>query len=250
MQIPLDNWGTYADSGTLTCASFSETCSTGSSPSNFDPGEDNVMGSEANSSISDIRGSASSSATIEAVNSGLNSIVLRGQATGAANGIALTFAAGIDAYTYTGIDPITLVIDATLTGTISNPSGSGFNDISGFIALISPNQIDGFGTINLSGFFGEGIFPIDSTYLNLDATGSDSAFVSIDLNQGDSFYLYSTLSVGGAAGGSSSSMNSLRYTFSSTDGLISSSSAVVPVPAAVWLFGSALLGLAGVRRKA
>ncbi len=249
-QAALDNWGTYSSASTSTCASFSDTCSVGTGPSDFAFGGDNVMGSESSVSINDGRGSSFASATVDAVTNELNTTVLRGQASGNANGIATAFAAGIDGYTYTGADPITLVITATLTGTISNPSNSSFNDIDGFIALIDEFQLDGMGTINLSGFFGEGIFPIDQANLSLDASGSDSAFVSIDLQQGDTFYLYSTLSVGGANGGNSSSMNSLRYDFSSTDNLVSSSiaAAPVPVPAAAWLMGSALLGLFGASR--
>ncbi|MFK8030086.1 MAG: hypothetical protein AB8G18_07585 [Gammaproteobacteria bacterium] len=247
----LDNWGTYASASTSTCASFSDTCSVGTGPAEFAFGPDNVMGSTSDAAISDVRGSAFASSTLEAVNSDLNTVVLRAQASGNANGISSGFAAGIDAYTYTGTDPITLVINATLTGSVNNPSNSAFNDISGYIALIPEFQLDGMGTIDLSGFFGEGIFPIDDASMFLNATGSDTAFVSIDLQQGDSFYLYSTLSLGGANGGNTESMNSLRYVFSTTDGLVSSSeAAVVPVPAAVWLMGSALLGLFGMRRKA
>lgn len=239
-------WGTGASSNTSACASFSATCSTGTS-GNFGPYIDNVEGASTSSSISDSRGAAEAHATM--INeSGIEMIHLKGQAASNTDGIAKASSWGLNTYTYAGAST-TITLDINLTGMLSNP-GSAFTNIEADVYIINPNDLFGMPFTNISAFFGEGVFPITQTSVSIgDAlTTSATDSLSITLNDGDEFAVWALLYIGGGNGGQVQAMNSLDLTFSNNTGL-SSPASVVPVPAAIWLFASGLLGLVGIARR-
>lgn len=242
-------WGTGAESYTSTCASFSATCSTGTSPSSFSPTVDNVSGATSSSSISDVRGASEAHATI--INSsGIEMVHLAGQA--GAGQIAQASAWGLNTYTYSGANT-SITLDIDLTGSLSN-AGSAFTKISADIYIIDPNDIDSFPTTDLRGNFGEGIPPIAHTELEIIANTAGVVSITDSLNlslaNGDEFSIWALLYVGAGDNGQVQAMNSLDLSFSNNAGLTSVASvSAVPVPAAVWLFGSGLLGLVGVARR-
>ncbi len=236
-------WGTGASSGTSTCASFSTTCSTGTSPRDFGPYIDNESGATASSSISDGRGAAEAHASFLGT-SGIEMVHLRGQASSNTGGIAQASAWGLNTYTYTGADT-NITLDIDLTGSLSNPADSAFTRIRADIYVIDPSNLDGMPFTNISGFLGEGVFPIAETSVSIGGSGSDTGSLNLNLTDGAEFSIWAILFVGAGNGESVQAMNSLDLTFSNNAGLVSA----VPLPAAVWLFGSGLFGLIAVARR-
>lgn len=241
-------WGTGASSSTSDCvATGTSTCNVGTNGS-FGPYVDNVDGATASSSFSDGRGAAEAHASI-IDDSGIEMVHLRGQADSNSNGIAHASAWGLNTYTYTGANT-TITLDIDLTGTLNNASGSSFTNISADIYVIDPADLNGMPFTDLSGSFGEGIFPIAETSVSIGGSDPATDSLSLTLNNGDEFSIWAILFVDAGNGDSAQAMNSLDLTFSSNTGLVSTAQvSAVPVPAAVWLFGSGLLGLIAVARR-
>ena len=250
----VDQWGTGASSSVRTCASFSATCSTSTGPSTFGPYEDNLFSSASTSSATSTLGDGTGTSQI--VNtSGINTIRLTGYGQGAAKnpgpgGVGRGSSWGLLGYTYNGPGE-TLELDINLDGTISNPLNSGFNDISASVFIVDADEwednLGGF-TTDASGFFGEGIFPIAELYLDLTATGSTDGSIFLGVSPGDSFYIWATMTVGGAAGGFSNSLSSLDMAFIDNSNLIANGTPV-PVPAAAWLLLSGLIAVPRIRKS-
>lgn len=251
----LDQWGTGASSVTLACASFSTTCSTGTSPVIGGDYEDNLFTSFSTSSVSTAQGSGMGTSQIVDT-SGIDTIKLTGQAQGTAKtsgnvgGIGDGEAWGLIGYTYNG-PGATISLDVNLSGTVSNPIGSGFSEIVASVYIIDPLDweftLGGFST-DASGYFGEGLFPIAEAFVSLEESGIDSDSIELMLETGDSFYVWAFMNVGAGAGGTSSSLNSLDMSFSDNSNLIANSSAV-PLPAAAWLLFSGMFALLGFRKN-
>lgn len=229
--------------------------------------DDSNVGGGASSSISGVQGSGSANATFVSLGAGLSTFKLTGTATGSVTGdngnggFANVAARAVDGYTYNGAGPLALTLTLDLTGSLSWPTSGADSNLDGIFAemhvFTNPFDISfindslSFGEVDLSGCFGECFTPEDSAYasiINPTANGSASDTIDLLLNPGDSFYLYGSLGMGGAGGGTASSLNSFDVVFSSTQGLTSTSA--IPVPAAAWLFGSALLGMfAAIRNR-
>jgi len=192
--------------------------------------------------------------------------------------VILSDGLGIGATTTSGLT--TTVADAGLTpdGVISFNGGVGSFTVSVVTGVsdpvIGPGQID-LNSINVSGGSGNllirltdtdytGAFPSYTTNFGGTTTGSvDFNFLQDGGNGefgGTSFFNPAVVS-GGAFSGSSTNAIGAGSPYSLTilaqithigTGQISSFDAhlvPVPVPAAVWLFGSGLLGLAGIARR-
>ena len=242
------SWGTGASSSTSACVATTSTCNVGTA-GNFGPYVDNVDTATASSSISDTRGAAEAHASLNNT-SGIEMVRLRGQAASNTGGITHASAWGLNTYTYTGAGA-TVSLDINLTGAFSNPEGSSFTKLEADIYVIHPDDISGVPFTNLSGLFGEGIFPIAETSVSIsdNVTTADSDSLSITLTNGDEFSIWAILFVDAADGAQVHSMNSLNMNFSDNTGLTSAGVSAVPVPAAVWLFGSGLLGMIAVARR-
>lgn len=266
MAVPT-GYGTYADSITLKC--ITNGCSGGGlGTGNFNVDE-GVFGTHAGASVLDVEGQAEAAGDLVNIAPGLNTIELTGQAVGDVagsngnGGATQSSAAALDGYIYSGVDT-DLYITATLTGTFTPPTSGSDSNLDGIFgtlylftnsAAISEinSEVDSYPyeSIYLN-CLGECYEPDDQVDLFISDGGSaleGDIYLPL-LEAGDSFYLYATLGLGGAGGGSAVSLSSFDVSFSSTTGLESLSAAsAVPVPAAVWLFGSGLLGLAGVARR-
>ncbi|MBT8446457.1 MAG: hypothetical protein KJO38_04865 [Gammaproteobacteria bacterium] len=80
-------------------------------------------------------------------------------------------------------------------------------------------------------------------------SGFDTETVNFTLNPGDVVYVFAQLAAKGENGGISDATSTLTVTFGPGDPVQLLSATVVPVPAAVWLFGPAVLTLAGIGRR-
>jgi hypothetical protein len=93
---------------------------------------------------------------------------------------------------------------------------------------------------------------LGSAYSQLDETGEASESFTFTINPGDFFTVISTLTTSVGQMSEADAYNSLSMSFSDPTGLIpqsTPSTTTVPLPAAVWLFGTGLLGLFSIRRK-
>jgi len=85
----------------------------------------------------------------------------------------------------------------------------------------------------------------------LGATGSDLLSVTFNVSDGDSIFIWASLIANGVRGGIADAFNTMTLAFDDPSGFTPQLGQVnpVPLPAALWLFGSALLGLAGFGRR-
>lgn len=219
--------------------------------------DDNYMGSSADAVASSALGSAEAHATLVgngSINTNLNTAVLRGRADASADSPVVALALALEGYQYTGMAPTQISVDFQLTGTIDNAAGTGVNDLTGQASFFTEASLDPFNTLSPLTLFSCGCaFPFAqaTTFLTNSGTATDSATAVLDLAPLETFYIFSVLQLRADDNGSAESLNSLAYSFSDQADLISiGTPAIIPVPAAVWLFASALFGLLFTRRRA
>ncbi len=251
-------FGTYGTSTTISCITAG--CPGGGvfPPGSIGPTDDNPYGFSATSSVSDTEGTADVWGELIPVNSVLNTLCNRGQATGHATGSTGRGGAGrgdstaIDGYTYNG-PGTTLTVTATLSGTFNGPTSGQNSNLDGiegrlyaFTDEFAINDItDELDFTARLGCLGECYSPDDQVTTFINDSGQDLVEdIVLNLSNGDQFYLYTTFFIGAAGGGDATSMNSFEISFSDTTGLTSAS---VPEPAALSLIG--LGGLLALRRR-
>ncbi len=175
------------------------------------------------------------------------------------NTYTTAFAHGIQRYEYTGTSDATLTAEGNFHAVIDNSTSS----FRGNIGLWKVSETENF----LNDFFGDGdisgviyevlpevSFGEDSAY-NLAGEFNLSATASLDLKAGDEFFLYGSL-LAAADGGVVNALNTGTFAFDFAGSGITSADltmvgdvSAVPVPAALYLFVPALLGLFGFKRK-
>jgi hypothetical protein len=205
----------------------------------------------------DGRGTVSAAVALQG---GLSIPILKAKAASVdANGWVSALALGIQGYQFTGTDNTTINLDAALTGSVTNTSGSDVTGLSVGVWLLKDNPAFAFpAATTLSDLFSQLLFmPVVDSFswedlntgvVNRSTTTTDlDSRLEITLNNGDEFYLLAALTAGAdGTGAVADAFSTFEMGFSTTD-LVPA--AVVPVPAAVWLFGSGLLGLAGMARR-
>lgn len=224
----VSNWGSAAESFNYNC--ISPDCDGGGvfgGDSTFGPIEDLFQQSGATSTTTGTLGTATVTSEFAAASPSLGSMKMTGEASSSAQGIARGIAYALDFYTYSG-PATTLDIVLSLTGTFAPPlsgSNNSRDGIEGTVYLFRDpgaiNQIDLSGTRILDCLF-ECYAPDDSANVEIDDdTQLETATISLMLNDGDTFYLGATMSIGAAGGGSATSLQSFTVTFSDTTGLSS-----------------------------
>ena len=167
-----------------------------------------------------------------------------------------TSAVGMLSYTYTGGTPTTISLDINLDGERGGTTDPGDAFVNSDVAVIL-GSVDDFITDYPTFIFevvpgtpGLSVLGESNLSLGLNAgqtTLTDS--ISFTLNPGDEIFVWAGIEAGGTRGGFGDAFNTLSMSFSDDTGIAPSDISAVPVPAAVWLFGSGLLGLVGVARR-
>lgn len=248
----LVHWGAQAGTSVADCPSFCTNF-------NFGPtlGGENTANTGI-SSVSESRGSARASASLTG---GFNTPVLKAESfanTSFKGAFASAF--GVQGYTYSGAGE-TLFLDVNLNGLVTDPENDPFDTRVYMEIVLYETEPFGFysdrGTLD----FEVGANPLSqpdnteaSVFLQLDHTNpaSDMGQISIDVASGDEFYVWAYLraeSKSGSAATSADAFNTGTMNFLGNPDLVAASTAVVPIPAAFWLFGSGLLGMIGISRR-
>jgi hypothetical protein len=209
-------------------------------------------------------GSASGMAT---VSSGLGLPILKAGAASQASTWIAGQALAIQAYEYTGLGE-TISLTWTLTGSINNPDSDPLTGLSVFARLFRATDLGAFPVIDetdqettVATAFLLGSLALISSEDNFQEftttigggggpdpiIGTDT--VSLEVVTGEEFYLAMGLMAG--AGGVNATSQSLSTLVGDFDQpyAVAPAFAAVPVPGAVWLLGSAVIGLVGVRRR-
>ena len=161
-------------------------------------------------------------------------------------------ATAIQAWTYTGAGPQDYSIVATLSGTVTEPTSSAEGLIRGDIAAYLYEDATFINT-GIGTFLGE-VVPGEGTLLARDTSfltpGLDLRTATLDftLNPGDEVYLFMRLETKSERGAVVDATGTFLMEFTGGD-TSELTETVVPIPAAVWLFGSGLLGLIGLARR-
>ena len=164
---------------------------------------------------------------------------------------------GLQTYTYTGTSAQTYTINISLHG-VATGNAHAFGDVD----IIFGNEIKPYPSTDPNPYcststyiFSQGFdsFLCGSSVLNshLWATGGDTTMtdsLTFTVNPGDSFMVHAELTTT-AFDGSVNAMNTFSMDFTDDTGLQAASIAPVPVPAAVWLFVSGVLGLLSISRR-
>ncbi len=217
---------------------------------NYDSTVDGGQGSVlAHSTITDDRGSAEAYATL-----GLDPILkVKAEHLGIPLKGAIATAWAIQGYTYTGSTTESFTLNPELTGSVNNPAeSSGI----GLFAEICIYGVDSFEHYTDRGSLGEIgaelIHDTAETFLSITETttdGSKSGSIVFDLDPGQSFYLWAELNaIAINSSSSADAYNTLNLTFDDTTNL-ELGATVVPIPGAIWLLGSGLVGLIGFARR-
>lgn len=203
------------------------------------------------------RGTVSASVALQG---GLSIPVLKAKAESVdANGWVSGLAMGIQGYQFTGSDSTTISLDSTLTGSVTNTRGSDVTGLSVGVWLMLDDPAFMFPAANtlsdlllqitlmpvVDSFSWEDLStgPVDRSTTTTDPLDQ----LQITLNNGDEFYVLAALTAAADGKGAvADAFSTFEMGFDTTQ-LVPA--AVVPVPAAIWLFGSGLLGIIGVARR-
>lgn len=226
--LAADSWGTKAEAFSLNC--ISADCSGGGvsgGDSQFPPAVTNLLSSPATNGVTGTLGTSTVTAAFEDAAPGLATMRQTGEATGGANGIAFGEGNTLDLVSYSG-PPTTVTITVDLTGEHTGPTSgadSGIDGIRGVVYVFTNENsidfIDGEMSPEPSCLF-ECYVPDATAEVTInDGTAADTETITLELEDGDQFYINGRLNLAGAGGGMATSLNSFTYSFAPTTGLTS-----------------------------
>ena len=242
----ISGWGTYSNVSTNSnCPSY---CNGNSSFA-----EDGLYEGGAVSSSSSISNSSGDAQASSALSGSAYTPVLRAASTAGATSGAFASAFAVQGFTYTGTADTTLTLDFSLHGI--NSSNDSF--IQADFAILRGNDLyfyPDFGTQVYEAGWDmidsvNGVESVSDLYIGTAGEYTLSTFFDINLSAGDDFFVVSSLRTNAERGASADALNTLTMQFNDASQLQAASVSAVPVPAAVWLFASGLLGLMGVARR-
>ena len=166
-------------------------------------------------------------------------------------GSATAFAA--QGFTYTGADSSTITLDINLHGSVGSEQNGSYssNSLRGDVAVFIGSGLEwypSFATLVYEIAYGAPVTEagLESLFISSGNDVNTGTSISFDLNAGDTFYVISSMGAS-SKNGFVDGWNTMTMSFDDDSQLQAVSQ--VPVPAAAWLFGSALLGLASIGRQ-
>jgi len=169
------------------------------------------------------------------------------------NSLAGSSAVGMRGYTYSGATATTISLDIALDGERGGTVFSNDAWVESNVAVIL-GDVNAFVTDYPTFIFEvvpltPGLSELGTSNLSLDLnagpqTKADS--INFTLNPGDEFFVWAGIEAGGVRDGFGDAFNTLSMSYSDDTGITASA---VPIPAAVWLFSSGMLGLVGIARR-
>lgn len=222
------SWGTKAEAYSMNC--LPADCSGGASSggdSQFPPAVVQYQGLPATNGVDGPLGTATVTASFDAPTPELATMRQTGEAVGGATGFAAADGHTLDFVTYSG-PPVTVTIDVDLTGSFSGPLSGADSPIDGlrgdvfvFTDATAIAFIDGEQSPEPFCFF-ECYVPDDEARLTVEpGMTADSGQIVLNLEDGDSFYIYGRLSLAASGGGTASSLDTFTYSFTPSAGLSS-----------------------------
>jgi len=240
-QVTLDQWGTYATTGSSVCA---ENCDPETDLSWFlnliiEPAVGGATVDIIDTTASDLHGDAFAEASVL----GVLGPIVRVDANSLAGGWVTGNAIAVQGYTYTGLVPDTIDVNAGLTGNITNPDHDPATGLAAQVSYIGDANVAS--TVFENVVLGLGA-PDGSVELETTAAGATNLVdvLSIPVLPGEQFYLVvaSAASAGGA-GASAESLSTLAITFDPSDAEnLQAASAPAGVPSLAWPALMVLLG--------
>ena len=243
----VSGYGVEASTSTASnCPSFCTTADGGDFQYDSDGGEFSLSATSTENSYGSASSSALFTGSITTYLPELNVNTSSGLDRG-----AFATAFGVQGYTYSGVDT-SITLDFNLHGSVGdNASGYASNKLRADVAVILSSSLEwypSFGTLVYEVANGpvvgnESLF-ISNSGLDQNAPGS----ITFDVFDGMDFYVVASMGAT-AKNGFADASNTLTMQFEDDMGLTAASVSAVPVPAAVWLFASGLVGLIGVARR-
>jgi hypothetical protein len=215
--------------------------------SSFDGGE---FSSTAFTSLSNFGGTGQGSADL----SGPTLLpVLGAEGFSGSNSFAGTNSVGMLGYTYTGASATSISLDIVLDGERGGTTDPTDAWVRSNVAVILGDVNDfvtDYGTFIFEVVpLTPGLSVLGESNLSLDLNAgpqSKTDVINITLNPGDEFFVWAGLEAGGIRDGFGDAFNTLTMSYSDSSGI---SPSLVPVPAAVYLFGSGIIALIGIARR-
>lgn len=244
----IDGYGTYASTSTASnCPSYCTTADGGDFQYDSDGAEfsNTAFAEESSYALGRAQSSLTGSTYLPDLKVLASSDLNKG-------GFATAF--GVQGFTYSGTSAATITLDLDLHGSITdNPSGYTYNVLSASVAVLIGSSLDwypDFGTLVYEVAGGTTVRAgVESLFLgNPGINQSTSNFITFDIDPGDDFYVVAEMNASGQ-NGIADAWNTLTLNFDDDTGLAAASVSNVPLPAAVWLFGSGLLGLVGMAKR-
>lgn len=161
---------------------------------------------------------------------------------------------GVQGYSYNGTET-SITLDFNLHGSVgNNASGYTSSYVSASIAVVASSSLEWYPD------FGTLVYEIASLIPGNEVVGNkfvsindgldqnSSGSITFDVFDGMDFYVVASMNAS-ANNGFADASHTFTMEFDNDSGLTAAQVSAVPVPAAVWLFGSGLVGLVGLARR-
>ena len=240
-------YGVYAS--TVTASNCPSYCTT-SGGGDFQYDSDGFELSTTATSSEKSYGSASASAVYTGSSSTYLPILNIDTSSGLGRSASAT-AFGVQGYTYNGADT-TITLDFNLHGSVGdNTSGYAFNQLRADVAVIFGSSLEwypSYATLVYEVAEPTSVMGNKSVFISNGLDQNAGSSISFDVTDGLDFYVVASMGAI-AKNGFADASNTFTMQFDNDSGLVAASVSAVPVPAAVWLFGSGLIGMVGVARR-